>query len=253
MAIAIEVENGLLSLRIERPAKKNALTQEMYIEMTEALQEAEDNQLIRVVLITGCGDSFTSGNDLGDFIAAASSQGGEVRAPLDFLQTLAAFPKPIVVAVNGLAIGIGTSMLLHCDYVLASGAATFQMPFVKLGLVPEGATSLLIPQLMGQRLAFELLVLGESISAERAQQLGLVNQVVEPELLDMVTMELVERLLSLPPEAVQISKQMLKVSQQQAISAVIEAEGVAFKERLFSTEANEALTAFMEKRPPVFR
>ena len=244
--ISVSREAGIIRIQLNRPDKKNALTFAMYQAMTSALLQAADED-VRAVLISGCADSFTSGNDIGDFVAAASRDSDDIRIPLDFLQALAACPVPVVAAVNGLAIGIGTSLLLHCDYVLASNGARLQMPFVRLGLVPEGCTSLLIPQLLGQRLAFELLVLGTGIDAERDAQLGIVNQVVSAEQLLPAAETVLEQICQLPPQAVRLSKHMLKGAQADTVSAVIESEGQLFKQRLFSREAQAAFAAFAQR------
>jgi len=239
----------LLHLTLNRPDKKNALTFEMYLALIDAMQQAEQDESIRALLLSGAGGSFTSGNDIAAFVAALG-QPEKVQVPLTFLQTLASFSKPIVAAVDGVAVGIGTSLLLHCDLVIASEEATFQLPFTRLGLVPEGGTSLLLPQQLGHRLAFELLVEGDSISSMRAAQLGLINQVLpQSQLLDSA-LRRAHALTRLAPEAVRQSKQMLKAANKPALDAVLVSEVEAFAARLSSHEAREAFQAFMEKRAP---
>lgn len=241
----------LLHLTLNRPDKKNALTFEMYLALIEAMQQAEQDESIRVLLLSGAGGSFTSGNDIAAFVAAMG-QPERARIPLQFLQTLASFSKPIVAAVDGVAVGIGTSLLLHCDLVLASEEAIFQLPFTRLGLVPEGGTSLLLPQQLGHRLAFELLVEGDAIPAHRAAQLGLINTVLpQSQLLDSA-LRRAHALTRLAPEAVRQSKQMLKAANKPALDAVLVSEVDAFAARLSSPEAREAFQAFMEKRAPNF-
>src|SRR6266704_3336510 len=172
--VSVEVTDRILSVRMDRPEKKNALTRAMYIAMTEALRQAEANSAVRVIFITGTGDSFTAGNDLVDFANAAP---GETSPAIAFLQTLAGAQKPVVAAVNGTAIGIGTTMLLHCDLVYAASSARFQLPFVNLGLCPEAASSFILPRMMGHHRAAELLFLGGPFDAGMARDFGIVNEV----------------------------------------------------------------------------
>ncbi len=181
---------------------------------------------------------------------AAASQPDKAALPLKFLQILSTFSKPIIAAVAGDAVGIGTSMLLHCDLVFCTETSRFQLPFARLGLVPEGGTSLLLPQQLGHRLAFELLVLGNAINGNRAAELGLVNYVVSEPLSDAI--KTAKQLASMPPQAVKQSKKMLKSHHQDLLQSVLVEEVEQFKERLSSAEAKEAFTAFIEKRQPVF-
>src|ERR1051326_3695120 len=179
--IVVSVENRVLTLRLDRPEKKNALTRGMYLGMIDALKQADADSNVRVVLITGTEACFTAGNDLVDF---ANAKPGETSPAILYLQTLAAAQKPVIAAVGGVAVGIGTTMLLHCDLVYAAASARFQLPFVNLGLCPEAGSSYLLPSLIGQRRAAELLFFGEPFGAEQARDFGIVNEIVgEGELL----------------------------------------------------------------------
>lgn len=243
-------DETLMLLKINRPDKKNALTLDMYQALIDGLVGAEQDDSVRVVVISGTTDCFTSGNDILDFMAAAS-QPDKGALPLKFLQTISTFSKPIIAAVEGAAVGIGTSMLLHCDLVFCSETSRFQLPFARLGLVPEGGTSLLLPQQLGHRLAFELLVLGNAVDGSRAAELGLVNYVVNEPLAD--ALKTARQLASMPPQAVKQSKKMLKSHHQELLQSVLIDEVEQLTERLSSAEAKEAFTAFIEKRPPDFK
>jgi enoyl-CoA hydratase/carnithine racemase len=242
-------DGAILLLSINRPEKKNALTLDMYQALIDGLILAEQDDTIRVVLLSGHADCFTSGNDIQDFMAAAS-QPDKAALPLKFLQTLSTFSKPVIAAVAGDAVGIGTSMLLHCDLVFCKHDARFQLPFARLGLVPEGGTSLLLPQQLGHRLAFELLVMGNRIDGVRAAELGLVNSASDDPLCD--AKKAAQQLSNMPPQAVKLSKEMMKSHQHTLLQTVLVDEVEQFKKRLNSAEAKEAFTAFLEKRPPVF-
>ncbi len=249
--VQVIIEGAVLTIALNRAEKKNALTLNMYAALTEGLLTAAENSNVRAVVLTGEGGSFSAGNDIVDFVAAASAKDNKaLSAPVNFLQTIASFPKPIVAAVEGDAIGIGTSMLLHCDLIYAAEDARFQLPFARLGLVPEGGTSLLLPQQLGHRQAFELLVKGDSVEGRRAAELGLINHVVDNPLL--TAKEAASELAALPPQAVMQSKKMMKEYQQEELQRVILAEINQFAARLSSAEAQEAFAAFMEKRQPVF-
>src|SRR5215813_6598900 len=194
-------EGPVQTLRFNRPEKKNALTGAMYQGLTKALQGAASDDTIRVTVFLGQPGIFTAGNDLWDFLAASQSQGWEGHA-LDFLFTLADSPKPLIAAVDGIAIGIGVTLLMHCDLAFASSRSTFQTPFVNLGAVPEAASSLIAPRLMGHARAFELLVMGETFSAERAKGAGLLNHVHAPEEVESAAMAAAASLAKKPQEAV---------------------------------------------------
>jgi enoyl-CoA hydratase/carnithine racemase len=252
MEIEVRDDHGgrTRTLIFNRPAKKNALTVAMYATLAERLDEAAALPGVRAVVLTGAGDAFTSGNDLGDFMAHPSMDAD--HHVVKFLRALVRFPKPIVAAVNGAAIGIGTTMLLHCDLVLAAASARFQLPFVKLGLSPEGGSSLLLPRLAGFQRAAELLLWGEPFDARAAHGIGLVNDVhPEAELAAQVASRL-EKLLELPPQAVIAAKELLRRPMREELERTMIAESVVFGERLGSAEAAEAFTAFFEKRKPRF-
>jgi len=233
-----------------RPAKKNALTLSMYAAMTQHLAEAAAAPEVNAVVITGAGDAFTAGNDLGDFMNHPSLEAD--HHVVKFLAALVRFPKPIVAAVNGVAIGIGTTMLLHCDAVLAASSARFQLPFVKLGLSPEGGSSLLLPRLVGFQRASELLLWGEPFGAAAAHRMGLVNDVVPDAELAGQASQRIERLLELPPQAVVAAKALIREPQRDELERTMTRESAVFGERLASAEAREAFTAFFEKRKPRF-
>lgn len=238
-------------LTLNRAEKKNALTLAMYNDLSAGLQAADQDSSVRVIVLRAEGDSFCAGNDIADFIGALNNPQA-MQAPLTFLRTISAVAKPVVAAVSGAAVGIGSTLLLHCDLVIAAEQSRFQLPFVQLGLVPEGGSSLLMPQLAGHRKAFELLVLGQPFSARTAAELGLVNQVVEIEELPATVSQQAETIAALAPEAVRQSKALLKQNSHDQLQRVIVAEGELFAGRLHSAEAQEALQAFMQKRAPDF-
>lgn len=240
-------ENGVLELVLNRPDKKNALTLAMYAGLVEALNSAAGNDQVRVVLLRGAGDSFTAGNDLADFVTCAQRPEG-MQTIIDFLHTLVDFPKPLLAAVQGNAVGIGTTLLLHCDHVVVADNLKAQMPFVKLGLVPEGGSSLLVPGMLGQRQAFELLVQGGLINAERACQLGIANQQVAVEQLHDQALAAAAAIIALPQQAVEQSKAMLRAPQRAALHQVIDEEGQQFVQRLTSEEAQAILSGFLNRR-----
>lgn len=244
--ILTDVRDSVLRIRFNRPVKKNAITLAMYEAMTAALVQAEADSAVRVVLFTGTDDCFTSGNDLKDFIQSPPT--GEDSPVFRFLKTLIAAQKPVVAAVQGIAVGIGTTMLLHCDLVYAGSGARFQLPFVNLGLVPEAASSLLLPQLMGHRRAAELLLLGEMIDAETACALGLVNAVHPPAELDAAVWRVTQQLAAKPPAAVRLTKMLMKRTVRPAIAEAMSAEGAHFMAQLRSPEALEAMQAVLERR-----
>ncbi|MBX2811249.1 MAG: enoyl-CoA hydratase/isomerase family protein [Myxococcales bacterium] len=248
--IHVSQQEHLLRVVFDRPAKKNAFTVVMYEALVEVMRRAEDEE-IRVVLFSGEGDAFTSGNDLTDFIN---------QPPLDrshpviqFLHALVDCRTPLIAAVDGPAIGIGTTMLLHFDLVLATQRAQFRMPFVPLGLVPEGGSSLLLPQRLGSSIASELLLLGDPVSAERAHALGLVNEIVSDKnlLLDQA-LEAVDKFLRLPPRALRQARELIRGPSREARHHAIDVEAEAFVNCLKSPEAIEAMAAIVQKRSPNF-
>ena len=246
--------NGVATIEIARPEKKNALTLAMYQAMADALNAARDDAAVRAVLITGQPGIFTSGNDIEDFMARPPGQGSHMMdSPVArFMHALFECDKPVVAAVTGGAIGIGTTMLLHCDLVYVADDARLAMPFVSLGLVPEFASSLLVPQLMGHRRAAEKLLLGEPFTAEQAVECGLANAVLPAGEVLNHARRMAERFNQLPPGAVREAKQLMRAPQHDLIESTIRTEGEAFAKRLRSPEAMEAFQAFFQKRKPDF-
>ncbi|QSQ21910.1 enoyl-CoA hydratase [Pyxidicoccus parkwayensis] len=240
-----KLESGVLTLTFNRPEKKNAFTHAMYEAATNALRQAEGNADVRVVLLTGAGGVFTAGNDIGDFMEHPPA--GEDSAVFRFLRALVDAPKPVLAAVDGPAVGIGTTMLLHCDYVVASERTRFTMPFVQLGLCAEGASSLLLPRMAGFALASELLLFGEPFDAATAQRAGIVNKVVPADKLQEVAAERAAALASRPAEAVRVTKQLIRGPLRAEVHAALIREGAEFVQRLASTEAQEAFMAFMSR------
>jgi enoyl-CoA hydratase/carnithine racemase len=248
--VLITHEGRTLRIAFNNPKRKNSLTLDMYTAMADALLSAQDDPEIRVVLITGEGGAFTSGNDLVDFMKSPPI--GESSPVARFLAALAAFTKPIVAAVSGPAIGIGTTMLLHCDLVVADETARFHMPFVNLALVPEAGSSLLLSSLVGHRLASELFLLGEAIDAPTACQYGIINRVCSSETLEAEARDLADRLAAQPPEALRQTKALMKHHGAAAVQETMKREGEIFRSRLASPEAMEAMQAFLGKRKPDF-
>ena len=254
MTIKTATLQGVLTLEIARPEKKNALTVAMYEAMADALRAGASDPAVRAVLIAGQPGIFTSGNDIEDFMARPPAQGAEGAASpvFQFMRALLECDKPVVAAVTGAAIGIGTTMLLHCDFVYVSDEARLAMPFVTLGLVPEFASSLLVPQLMGQARAAERLLLGEPFTPEQALECGLANAVLPAGEVLPHARRVAERFNALPPGAVRETKQLLRGPQRQQVLEVIGREGELFARRLRSPEAMEAFQAFFQKRRPDF-
>jgi enoyl-CoA hydratase/carnithine racemase len=243
--IVVTEEDGIRIVRMNRPDKKNALTQPMYEEMTRALCEAAANEAIRCVVLTGGPGAFCAGSDISDFQKRA--EGGLKPITVDFLHTLISNPKPLLAAVDGLAIGIGTTMLLHCDYVVATGAATFATPFTKLGLIPEAASSLLGPVRMGHARAFALLVMGRPMTAADAKAAGLINAVVDAAALEATVMQAAREVAALPAGAVALARKLLRGNLDE-LSRRVDTEAMHFKERLQSEEARAAFAAFLARK-----
>ncbi len=254
MNIKTATVNGVATIEIARPEKKNALTLAMYQAMADALNAAREDTAVRAVLITGQPGVFTSGNDIEDFMSRPPGQGSHImESPVArFLHALFEFDKPAVAAVTGAAIGIGTTMLLHCDFVYVADDARLAMPFVSLGLVPEFASSLLVPQLMGQRRAAEKLLLGDPFTAEQAVDCGIANAVLPAGEVVNHARRVAERFNHLPPGAVREAKQLMRAPQRELVAATIRTEGELFAQRLRSPEAMEAFQAFFQKRMPDF-
>jgi enoyl-CoA hydratase/carnithine racemase len=246
--------DGVATIEIARPEKKNALTVAMYQAMTDALVAAREDATVRAVLITGQPGIFTSGNDIEDFMMRAPGQGSDAMdSPVfRFMRALLECDKPVVAAVTGAAIGIGTTLLLHCDFVYVSDEARLAMPFVGLGLVPEFASSLLVPQLMGHRRAAEKLLLGDPFTAEQAVECGIANAVLPAGEVVNHARRVAERFNQLPPGAVREAKQLMRGPQHELVLQTIRTEGELFARRLRSPEAMEAFQAFFQKRKPDF-
>ena len=250
MSIKTATLNGVATIEIARPEKKNAITVDMYAAMAAALRAANADPAVRSVLITGQPGVFTSGNDLEDFMQR-SGQG--MDSPVfQFMQALAGSDKPVVAAVTGAAIGIGTTMLLHCDLVYVSDEARLAMPFTSLGLVPEFASSLLLPQLLGHAKAAEKLLLGDPFTPQDAVDAGLANAVLPAGEVVNHARRVAERFNALPPGAVRDSKKLMRRANADKVLETITVEGGIFGERLSSPEAREAFSAFFQKRKPDF-
>ena len=245
--VIVADDGAVRTVRMNRPEKKNALTAAMYDAMAQAIESASGASPIRCVLIMGAPDAFSAGNDLQDFLKAAMGGEGLGHSVLRFLYSLARAERPLVAAVQGVAVGIGTTMCLHCDYVLAGTDARFSTPFVNLGLVPEAASSLLAPRLMGQRRAFELLVMGKPLDPEQAKACGLVNAVVAPDQVDAEGLKAAQTIAALPPEAVAASRNFMRGPREEIV-ARIDAEAEEFARRLKSPAARASFEAFMGRK-----
>jgi enoyl-CoA hydratase/carnithine racemase len=241
---------GVFRMQMNRPEKKNAITRAMYAALADALAEAAADPAARVLLIVGAPGVFTAGNDLGDFL---DDPPRDESAPVfRFLRGISTFEKPIVAAVAGAAVGIGTTMLLHCDFVYAAEDARFSLPFVNLGLCPEAASSLLLPLVAGYHRAAELLLLGEPFDARRAESCDIVTQVVPGDQLEDTALGTARKLAALPGAALRVSKALMKRTLAPRIEEAMAAERDAFGARLRSPEAKEAFNAFFERRKPDF-
>ncbi|MDT7523355.1 enoyl-CoA hydratase [Rhodoferax sp. TBRC 17198] len=248
--ILIHTDAGITTITLNRVEKKNSFTQAMYATCADALDAARDDAAVRVVVFQGDATVFSAGNDIGDFLGAPPKT---QDAPVfRFLRALAAFPKPIIAAVCGPAVGIGTTMLFHCDLVYAGDNAAFSMPFVNLGLCPEAASSLLVPQMMGYHRAAEALLMGEPFMAEAALEVGLANRVVPPTEANAVAQAQARKLAAKPIASLIETKRLLKKGQMEQVLARIDEEAVSFGRMLGEPSAKEAFTAFMEKRKPDF-
>ncbi len=253
-SIKSATHDGVLTIEIARPEKKNALTAAMYSAMAAALVHAHSDKTVRAVLLCGQPGIFTSGNDIEDFMTRPPAQGSQAMdSPVfGFMRALVDCDKPVVAAVTGAAIGIGTTLLLHCDFVYVSDEARLAMPFVSLGLVPEFASSLLVPQLMGPRRAAERLLLGDPMTAEQAVECGLANAVLPSAEVVPHARRIAHRFNAMPPSAVSQAKQLMRRHGREAVLETIRAEGEIFSARLKSPEAQEAFDAFLQKRRPDF-
>ena len=250
MSIKTATLNGVATIEIARPEKKNSLTQAMYQAMADAINAAQGDAAVRALLITGQPGIFTSGNDIEDFMQRPPQS--EESAVFQFMKALVGSDKPVVAAVTGAAVGIGTTLLLHCDFVYVSDESRLAMPFVGLGLVPEFASSLLVPELMGARRAAEKLLLGDPFTGADAVECGIANAVLPATEVVNHARRVAERFNTLPPGAVRDSKRLMRGPQRERILQVIKEEAQIFGQRLRSPEAMEAFQAFFQKRQPDF-
>lgn len=244
--ILCEQRDSVFIIQLNRPEKKHAITRQMYQSLTQAMHEAAHKDDIRAVIITGSEDCFTAGNDLSDFIHAKTMQ--DLEPVLQFLMYLPKFNKPLIAAVHGLAIGIGTTMLLHCDIVIADETSQFQLPFINLGACPEAGSSVLLPLLCGHQKASELLLLGERFDIKTANQLNLINHITPARKALDKALDIANHLAKKSPRAVQLTKSLLKKSYIDQLSAVIGHEAKSFFECLQSKEAQQALQAFFANK-----
>jgi enoyl-CoA hydratase/carnithine racemase len=247
--IIIADEEATRTITMRRPEKKNTLTQEMYLAMSDAIDSAQSDNAIRCLILTGRSGVFSAGNDISDFLQAATAS-DEVERPTNaaiFLQALVNNKKPIIAAVDGIAIGIGTTMVFHCDYVIASKTATFSAPFIQYGLVPEGASTLLLPRMVGHQRAFSMLVMGRPVSAEEAREAGFVNAVVAPGHAINEAQKVAREICELPADAVAIARKLLKLPTEDLFRRIGE-ENRFFAERMRSPEAVAAFQNFFARK-----
>lgn len=234
-------------IRMNRPEKKNALTGAMYTAMSEAINEANTNAAINCMVVAGSPGAFSAGNDIAEFVQAATSGANLVRPAMPFLYSLANNTKPLVAAVSGIAVGVGVTMLLHCDQVIAATDARLTTPFISLGILPEAGSSLIAPRLLGHQRAFSLLVMGQPLGAQEAKEQGLVNMVVSPEELDAAAMKVARTIAALPPQGVSIARRLMRGAPDEIVARIDE-EAKLFGERLSSPEARAAFQAFMTRK-----
>lgn len=248
--ILVKTEGRIARIQLARLDKKNALTADMYAGLADAVNRADADPQVRALLLHGAPDCFCAGNDVGDFLKRPPLAEGSPSQ--QFFKAMLELKKPIVAAVGGPAVGIGTTMLLHCDLVYAASNARFQLPFVPLGIVPEFGSTFLLPMLAGYPRAAELLLLGQPFTAQKAYEVGIISQVVEMNELMKKAEETASALAALPPESLRLTKQLLKKRHAPMVREVIAEEIRIFAERLQSGEAKEAMSAFLEKRKPDF-
>ncbi|QDO99053.1 enoyl-CoA hydratase [Ferrovibrio terrae] len=241
--------DGVLTITFNRPDKKNALTSAMYATLADALEAADTDPAVRVILFAGNGGAFTSGNDLQDFLNNPPQ--GDNTPVFRFLRAISTASKPMIAAVSGVAVGVGTTMLLHCDLVYAGESAKLSLPFVNLALVPEAASSLLLPAMVGHHRAAELFMLGEAFTPATAKEYGIVNAIYPDDRLLGEATAVAQKLAAKPPTAMRLTKQLLKRTKGDVAGQMAQ-EGEHFRSQLKSAEAREAMTAFFEKRPPKF-
>ena len=252
--ILIEKENGILTLVINRPEKKNALTNEMYAGLCRGFTDAAQNFNVKVVLVKGSGGVFTSGNDLKEFsMYSQNPDQFQDFGAVQFMKQFIGFPKPVVAAVNGLAVGLGTTILLHCDAVVVGRSAMFSLPFVKLGMVPEFASSYALPIMAGKMGASHVLMLGEPFGAEEAQQMGIASLICEDGDVEAKALAICQQFVNLPASTLRAIKSLINPPERQAkLLKVLDEEMQLFQEGLTSAEHREAMAAFLEKRKPDF-
>jgi enoyl-CoA hydratase/carnithine racemase len=248
--ILTHTEAGVTTITLNRVDKKNSITADMYAAMADALQAAAADAAVRVVVFQGHETIFSAGNDIGDFLNKPPA--GQNSPVFRFLHGIAAFPKPLIAAVCGPAVGVGTTMLFHCDLVYAGDNAAFSMPFVNLGLCPEAASSLLVPLMLGYHRAAEALLLGEPFMAEAALEVGLVNRVLPPTEANGYAQAQARKLAAKPISSLVETKRLMKSGQAQLVAKQMAEEGVSFGRMLGEPAAKEAFTAFMERRKPDF-
>jgi enoyl-CoA hydratase/carnithine racemase len=254
MEIQTSKSDGILTIAFNRPERKNAITGAMYQTMADALVDAENDTAVRAIVFLGKPEIFTAGNDLEDFLknAPAGGKPDASRPVYQFMRALSGSSKPVIAAVAGAAIGIGTTMLMHCDMVYAADNAKFSMPFVQLGLCPEFASSVLFPAVAGYPRAAEKLLLGEAFSAQEAFEMGMLSKVLPLDELQPFAMRQAAKLVALPAASIRATKSLMKQSKQAGTEAAISAEIELFSAMLQAPEAKEAFTAFFEKRKPDF-
>ncbi|MEM5382015.1 enoyl-CoA hydratase [Paraburkholderia phymatum] len=251
MDILVERTADVLTIAFNRPDKKNAITAAMYQTMADALVQAQDDASVRAILIRGSVGIFSAGNDLEDFLNKPPVR--EDASVFQFLRAISEAEKPLVASVAGAAIGVGTTLLLHCDFVYAADTAMFSLPFAQLGLCPEAASSLLLQRVAGYQAAAEKLMLGEAFDAKEAQRMGFVNRLLPAAEVDAFAMKQAQKLAALPASSLRVTKQLMKRAAQHELRTQMTDEAVHFAKMLLAPEAKEAFSAFFEKRKPDFR
>ncbi|MGY6162596.1 enoyl-CoA hydratase [Paraburkholderia strydomiana] len=249
--ILVERANGVLTIAFNRPDKKNAITAAMYQTMADTLVQAQGDASVRAILIRGSANIFSAGNDLEDFMKSPLM--GENAPVFQFLRAISSAEKPVVASVAGPAVGIGTTLLLHCDLVYAADSASFSLPFAQLGLCPEAASSLLLPRVAGYQAAAEKLLLGEAFDVAEAQRMGFVNRVLPAAEVDAFAASQAAKLAALPASSLRVTKSLMKRASHQELQTQMSEEAVHFGKMLIAPEAREAFKAFFEKRKPDFR
>jgi len=247
--IIVTDQESIRTIVMRRPEKKNALSEEMFAALSEAITSAQSNADVRCLILTGRSGVFTAGDDIEDFVAIASetSETTKPRASVLFLQALVHNRKPLIAAVDGIAVGMGATMVLHCDYVVASTTASFSSPFIQYGLVPEGASSLLLPRMAGHQRAFAMLVMGRSLGAEEAREAGFVNSVVPPGHALNEAQKVARDIVALPPDAVAISRNLLKLPKEDLLRRIGQEEHL-FVERMRTPGVLAALRSFLSRK-----